>query len=288
MIAVTMPVRNEDWCLGLTARAVLMWADHLLILDHASTDRTPEIIREVAAEHPGRAHHWRDDNPEWQEMRHRNFLLGEARKLGASHVALVDADEVLSGNLLPVVHGLIESAGAPLVQFPWACLARGIDRYYIEGVWFNNWVSSGFQDSPELHWTSETRGGYDFHHRHPMGRQFTHLRPVAQRDGGLMHLQFVNERRLKAKQCLYKLTEVSRWPGRETFDQLNYKYGRAVYESDPRNFRTAEVPMEWWAPYGRLLDYIEVDAEPWQEATCKEILSAHGREKFAGLDLFGL
>ena len=26
-----MPVRNEDWCLDLTARAALMWCDELVI-----------------------------------------------------------------------------------------------------------------------------------------------------------------------------------------------------------------------------------------------------------------
>ena len=47
-----MPVRNEDWCLGLTARAALKVVDHLIIFDHASTDRTPEIAQEITADGP--------------------------------------------------------------------------------------------------------------------------------------------------------------------------------------------------------------------------------------------
>ena len=39
-----MPVRNEAWCLGLTARAALKWCDELVILDHASNDATGENI----------------------------------------------------------------------------------------------------------------------------------------------------------------------------------------------------------------------------------------------------
>jgi glycosyltransferase involved in cell wall biosynthesis len=49
-IVTIMPVRNEAWCLGLTARAALMWCDELVILDHASTDRTAEIASEIAGE----------------------------------------------------------------------------------------------------------------------------------------------------------------------------------------------------------------------------------------------
>jgi hypothetical protein len=283
-----MPCRNEDWVLGLSLRAVLMWADDVIVLDHASTDRTSDIIREVAEEYPGLVVHLTDSNPEWQEMRHRNLLLQAARERGATHVALVDADEVLSGNLIGAIRGHIEAAGSGLVQMPWACLARGIDRYYVEGVWFNNWVTTAFRADPELHWTSATRGGYDFHHRQPMGRNWAHVRPVSQRDGGLMHLQFVSERRLRAKQSLYVLTETLRWPGRETAEQLNAKYGQAVYQSDPRHFRTADVPTEWWEPYSDLLRHLEVDAEPWQEATARRLIAQHGRQAFAGLDLFGI
>ena len=35
-----MPARNEDWIIGLSARAALMWCDELIVMDHASTDRT--------------------------------------------------------------------------------------------------------------------------------------------------------------------------------------------------------------------------------------------------------
>ena len=53
-IVATIPVRNEDWCLGLTLRALLRWVDSVVVLDHASTDGTREILAEVDAEHPGR------------------------------------------------------------------------------------------------------------------------------------------------------------------------------------------------------------------------------------------
>jgi hypothetical protein len=265
---------------------MLLWVDEVVILDHASTDRTPEIISEVAAENPGRVHAFRDDNPEWQEMRHRQFLLDEARKLGATHVVLCDSDEVLTGNLLPTIRSLMPAPGT-LLQLPWACLARGIDRYYTSGVWFNNWVSTAFVDQPWLGWSSAGRGGYDFHHRHPMGRHMPTVQPVKQKQGGLMHLQFVDERRLRAKQALYQVTEHIRWPGRETPAQLAYKYGRAVYESDPSKYSTEACPAEWWAPYAHLMKHLELGGEPWQLASIRSAIAEQGIERFKSLALFG-
>ena len=53
-----MAARNEQWCLGLSARAALMWLDELVILDHASTGRKHAISprRFVMREQSGRVH----------------------------------------------------------------------------------------------------------------------------------------------------------------------------------------------------------------------------------------
>jgi hypothetical protein len=36
------------------------------------------------------------------------------------------------------------------------------------------------------------------------------------------------------------------------------------------------------------MKYLDVDAEPWQEAEVRRLVAEHGRETFAGLDLFGV
>lgn len=287
-IIACMPARNEDWCLGLSLRAVLMWADAVVVLDHASTDDTARIIQEVDLEHPGRVFGLAVPEPTWLEMAHRQAMLQFARAGGATHIAIVDADEVLSGNLLGHIRTMILSLGADqLLQLPWTCLARSVDRYYTEGVWGTNWVTCAFPDKPEYGWRQ--RDGYDFHHRHPMGANpFHSSRPVAQGQGGLMHLQFVSERRLRAKQANYLITEMLRWPGRQSVEALNAMYGRAVYESDPATVAHAACPAEWWAPYDHLMQYLRVDAEPWQEKAVRKAVLEHGRARFQGLDLFGV
>lgn len=282
-LVAAMPVRNESWILGLSARAALMWVDELIILDHCSTDGSREMALQIQSEYGiERVRLLFEDAPVWEEMRHRQRLLDAARDRGATHIALVDADEVLSGNLLSSIRSIIARipAGATM-QLPWQCLRGSIDKTHADGVWGVADVSAAFLDEPCCHW--KARDGYDFHHRQPMGRPFVPFLPVPRSDGGLMHLQFVSERRLRAKQYLYQLTERLRWPGREPVSVVRARYSRAVYEYSGMS----QVPAAWWAPYESLLQYLHVDAEPWQLAACSELLDEHP-ELVCGLDGFGL
>ncbi len=297
-----MAARNEQWVLGLTARAALMWLDALVILDHASTDMTREIAWDVASEFPGRVVVINEDNPVWEEMRHRQKMLEQARLMEATHICYIDADEILTGDLLPVIRGLF--AAIPpnsLLQLPWLQLRGSIGQVHVSGPWaVGQNASLGFVDNPLLHWSSENRGGYDFHHRQPMGKPLVPWTPLganALRRSGLMHLQFVSGRRLRAKQALYKMTEILRWPGREPnqIRAVNERYNLAVYGGytadalKTMHLTLGPVPLDqWWKPYTDLMKYFDPHMVPWQEAECLKLLEEHGPQKFVGLDLFGI
>lgn len=287
-----MPVRNEDWCLGLTARAALMWVDQLVMLDHASTDASSDIIAEIGRE-SGRVVHLVDANPRWDEMRHRQSMLDVARHLEATHIAIIDADEILTGNLLTscgdgfcCIQGVVETSERGILQFPGYNLRNGINRYHNNGIWGNRWFSTAFRDDPRLSWN-----GDNFHHREPKGIELKPYRPIAQGQGGIMHLWGASERRLKAKSALYKITERIRWPDKRVSD-IDTMYSWAIKGAKdscygtPDTWTYAEVPEEWLAPYAHLMKYLHIDAEPWQEAECRRLMAEHGRERFAGLDLF--
>lgn len=304
------PVRNEDWILGLSLRALLMWCNEVVVGLHACTDDSHRIVCEVEAEYGDRLTVSMLQGETWTEMSHRQQLLSDARMRGATHIVMVDADEVLTGNLLgdpslpmerptSIIRQMIQGQCTPgtVLQLPWLALPRTLDRYIASGVWGpGQQVSMAFKDQPEAHWA--TRGGYDFHHRNPMGIGRAFRAPLKPEQGGLMHLQFLDERRLRAKQALYLITETLRWPGRSTPEALNAMYGRAVYESDPEKCETAVVPASWWEPYGHLMQYYNWTspyiAQPrgapmiWQEIECKRLIAEHGRERFYGLDLFGV
>src|SRR5690348_12957855 len=96
-----MPVRNEAWCLGLTLRVALMWCDEVVVFLHACTDRSFEIVREIREEAGvDRVALSVYSNPIWNEMLHRQWMLLQARDHGATHIAIIDADEILTGDLL--------------------------------------------------------------------------------------------------------------------------------------------------------------------------------------------
>ncbi len=209
-------------------------------------------------------------------------MLDTARKLcGATHILLIDDDEVISGNLLADIRGYIQSSPAHCVfQLPWSQLRDGIGHVMTSGMWGEQNVSVAFRDKPTYHW--KARDGYDFHHRHPMGETLipSYGNHSHRGTGGLMHLQFASRRRLLAKQYAYQLIERLRWPNRKMAD-----YVRTVRESEAA--AVAPVPESWWAPYQHLMKYLDIDAEPWQIEQCRRLIRENpGIE--VGLEDFGL
>ncbi len=284
-IAGLMLARNEDWCIGLTARAALEWVDYLIVLNHCSTDWTSSILEDIRMEHPARIQVLFEPDPVWYEMQYRQRMLHEARMWGATHIATIDADELISGNLLPLMRPTVEKLELKqALEPPWVGLRGDCFKYHINGVWGTNWASAAFLDHPQYFWRSQN--GYDFHHRRPMGSPMETFRPWKQGEGGILHLQFVDDRRLRAKQACYKMQEVLRWTGRDTLKVINERYNPAVYGT-PGDV-LAQTPNSWWEPYLKWSQYLKLDdCEPWQERQCKEWMAEHPG-KFKGLDLFGV
>jgi len=282
-LTALMALRNEAWIVGLSARVALKWCDSLVCLLHASTDRTADIMRDIEEEHPGRVTILEETDRTWKEMNHRQRMLMEARRQGATHLAVVDADEVLTGNLLPIVRQRIEllkpgqylRAGMP-------CMWRGLDRYRTDG---STWAGRddlmlAFRDDlARLSW--RPMNGYDHHHRSPIGSVPT-PRPLL--PGGVMHLQWASWRRLLAKHAWYQMHERLRYPNKPC-QAIARQYSLAPNEA---GLETEQAPAAWWEPYERLLHHVDLQAEPWHEEECRRLLKAHGAAAFRGLNLHGV
>jgi hypothetical protein len=242
-------------------------------------------------------------DPSWDEMRHRQLMLETARERGATHIAMIDADEIVTGNLLklnggyPLIRRLV--ADTPIgscLQLPLIQLRGSLDRYHSNGIWGNRWLSLAFRDNPMLSWS-----GDKFHSREPLFEGGRKLKPNCQNSAGVFHLWGLSERRLRAKHALYKVTERLRWPDRSVGDiDLTYNDWRSAKDTAAHypgmaRYREpwmyAAVPRSWWDPYrGELLDHLEpIDlTEPWQEFETQRIVAEHGAATFKGLDLFGV
>jgi hypothetical protein len=308
-----MPVRNEAWCLGLTLRVALKWCDEVCLLLHHCTDESLQIVADVQSEVTDRLGYVIADDDSWDEMRHRQWLIECARGQDATHLAIIDADEFITANLVVPPSEIRNAPGrwesktvirtemdrlprGALLELPGynlrestAAPGGAVVRYHLNGVWGNRWFATAFQDSAALHWAGDR-----FHHREPMGCGWHRVRPIQQGQGGTLHLWGASERRLRAKHALYRITERLRWPNK-TAQAIEYDYEPATNPYSlmaqkmgiavPWTF--AQVPPEWIAPYADLMQYLDIDADPWQENEVLTLLMVHGREKFNGLDLLG-
>jgi hypothetical protein len=178
--------------------------------------------------------------------------------------------------------------------------ARGShNRYHVNGTWGNRWITVAFVDDIRLHWRGDT-----FHKREPMGLNLNPWRPIRQGHGGVIHLWGASERRLRAKHALYKMTETLRWPAKPKA-QIDAYYNQAMFSTGENvvmkgrsqsvtmpelGWKFAEMPEEWWKPYAEmgLMKCLHIDAAPWQEKKCQELIDEHGAARFVGLDLFGV
>lgn len=302
-LIANMAARNEAHEIGLTARVALLWCDAIVILLHECVDETQDIVEDIIRENDkGRIIVTRATG-EWTEMEHRSQMLEHARAAGATHVAICDADEVLSGNLIPRgdftgIRGYALSGltGGEMLQLPLYYMRGSITRYHSNGIWGNRWTDVAFRDDPRAAWS-----GDNFHARAPRGVNWAPYRPIAQGEGGIMHLWACTERRIKAKCALYKVTERLRWPDK-SIGVIDRMYSWAVHgdplrelgHHDPRygtpaTWTYAEAPESWWKPYADLVDkYLDVEAQPWQEGEIRRLVAKHGAATFAGLDLFGV
>ncbi len=284
-IVAILPVRNEDWILGCSLRALLMWADECVVSLHNCTDDSFDITREVWKE-TGHVCSYPEDTQHWSEMAQRQKLLETARGMGATHIVTVDCDEILSGDLLPTIRQRIE--GLPLgvmLRLPLLNLRGCLNRVHNTGLWgsIDMNTSVAFLDHPAIHWPAGAE--YQHHCREPKGQPWAMPRPTS-RMSGLLHLQFSNDRRLKEKQALYKMNEVIRWPNKSRA-AIDAMYSRTVYEHLNAPGIGSPVPDSWWHGYAHLAHYIDLNREPWQGAEIRRLVSEYGLKFFEGLDLFG-
>lgn len=288
-LVALMPVKNEEWILRLSAEVALRWCDHLVILLHDCTDASASIAQSFAFKHEVTILH--REGP-WAEMEHRQALLEAGRAADGTHFALIDADEILTASALGDARRQIA-----LLQ-PGECLDVPMlpvwgDLQHVRSddcVWTRAWLTLAFCDHQGLHWEAR-EDGYAHHHRRPYGAKQPALRvrtwtPAAGRafgGAGVMHLQFADQRRLRAKHALYKVQEVLRWPGREAVSTVDAKYNQALEQSD---LRREPTPPGWWKGYDKTL--IDMEGIPWQENETKRLRELHGEEAFRGLELWGV
>jgi hypothetical protein len=226
--------------------------------------------------------------------------------MGGTHFVIVDADELLTFNVVSQAREIVLSCPSahclalPMVSSYWELHRRRVDGPYGQ----SSRLSWCFTDNGSLSW--EPDFGYHHHMRVPRGcPQRAHyyplcaahpdIGPVHLNWGGVFHLQYASEARLKAKAVWYKVMETIRWPGRMSAQQLNRKYDWTLDEihADMSLPEFMPIPDEWWRGYINLgwHKHIDLLAEPWQAKDARRMYHeelTRAPSAFDGLKLHGV
>lgn len=285
MVVALMCARNEEWVLRLTLPAAAEVFDRVVVLDHCSTDRTPEIIGGAVEVFGEKIVPLRWDDEVWAEAAIRQRMLEAGREAGGDAFLVIDADEVVSRNQAErVKQSLAELEPGRGLELPWLAMWQSLDAFrHDDSVWTENFQTFGFRDGPGVDYRSD-RDGYDLHMRVPKGLARPPARPIATAlDGGLLHLQFANRRRLLAKHAWYKMTELVRFPGRDQVARIDAMYSQAL---DERRLGVRDADGSWWSGYRK--DLVDLSIAPWHEAEVLRLWCEWGEAFFDGLELWGL
>jgi len=272
VICIT-PVKNEEWILDTFLNCASQWADHIIIADQGSTDRSLEI----AQAHP-KVRIIHNDSGNYDEGFRQRLLLAEARKIEGQRVILsLDADEIISGNYVDCCEwkSALAAPVGTVFGLRWANLAPGLSRYWPAA--FHQIV--GFVDDGREH-TGEIIHSV----RVPLqpGQVLQKLNRVS-----LLHFQYADWNRMRSKHRWYQCWEKLNLPGRSSLDiYRRYHHMYAI----PKELMTAVLP-EWFASYEREgLDVTSIrepqDGRYWWDREVAEWLARHGPKRFRRLAIW--
>lgn len=262
LVSLTI-ARNSDWCIKATITNALRYVDAAVVVLHASTDTTLDILRKFDE----RVTIAKLDDPVWNEMEHRQASLDIGRDIGGTHFVILDDDEILT---MPVVDRMREYADClpqdACLHLPLLCCWRSLDKYRVDpgSPFSRSYKSTMFADGPLVQWSA--KGGYQHHHTSPFGT--TMFNWLKHDMGGYLHLQHADWNRLVAKQTWYMCMELCRW------GKINANYRGTM---DETGLRTAPVPAAWWGPEKK---WVKPAQPPWHVPEIQRMVAERGPEFF--------
>lgn len=282
-IVATLLCRLDHWSIRLAILSALEWCDEIVIGLHepggTALDPTWEIIAKLSEDSAIAA---RLDivslmDTTWDEMEMRQRLLVRARELGATHIAIVDADEAVTADLLERVHNettvrkhVLALAPRETLEVPMVSPHHGaakcgftLDHARIDGVFASARITLAFGDHPSLFWKNAA-DGYRFHNRPPYGITKRTNLETSSKTSGVFHLQYAVQSRLGAKAAYYKIIERQLFPDRQESqpNELNRKYDWTLQD---RGEQYVAIPASAWSyRFGDGRALVDLTELPWQ------------------------
>lgn len=278
---LVLPVKNEEWILEKFLAVNSLWADHIIIADQNSTDRTLEICSKfskvIVIKNESKFH----------SSSVRKLLLDRARQFeGNNAVFSFDADEIPTVHILDNVFWSQVFALKPgsAIMLQWVNLWRSPYKYREDkSVWSNSWKHFGFIDDRISDFTN-----VNIINDHTSRVPIDYLKNTTTiQFPKILHFQFVNWQRMLSKQCYYMLSEVIHGDG-GIIDiiKINRKY---FPTRDERNISLADIPKDWLETYK--IDFNELktnDTLQWYDYEIINIFKDKEIDKFVWLDIWNV
>jgi len=279
-----MLCHHDDWIIGLSARAALKWCDALAVLDLGVQGRVPEIIDKLSGEEAGRV--WKVNNSNLVTLgvvSPYQLLMDKANELGATHIAIIGTNYVLTSNVIDQIRSMIETLKEEqFLDMPLLTCWKGFMQYRVDKAsWAGATIPIAFKNSGGIQWPVEA--GYD-HFYLPSGKSWTLHKPFHQMHGGMMYLEPVNWRLYKARYYLrqmLKLVKKNVLGGRPKLDK---SASRVI---DEQGIKLAKVPGTWWEGYFDLFDHVSMWKMPWYEEEISRLREENNPNLFDAIELPG-
>lgn len=286
-IVATMLVRLDSWSLEFALRTALEWCDEIVVGIHEPGGEVVDPCWNVIAKLTGDSDVARRidvvamPDATWSEMSMRQRLLERARELGGTHIAIIDADEGLTANIIDGARSLVlglapgEAIDLPMVSPHHGASNSGssLDHARTDGVFGRARITLAFCDRPGICW-ADAADGYCYHARTPRNVESVKSPPTTDLSG-VFHIQYAELARLGAKAAYYKIIEREKFPDRDgsSASELNKKYDWTLLD-DGETYE--KIPDDRWAyRYGDGRSFVCLNEVPWQAYAVCVLVGRH-------------
>lgn len=270
-ITLVTPVRNDAWILAEFLSSSSEWADRIIILDQQSTDQSRSIARSFS-----HVNVITNDSSELNEAERKEQLLVEARKTSVDRriVFALDSDEILTCDpwSSPEWKSLSTAPEGTVFRLEWINVKADGAHF-----WSAGWKAFAFVDNG----AALTEHG--FHGERVPTANATSIVDFSTLK--VLHLQYINELRMKSKQRWYQCLETLDDPtasGVRLYRTYNHMKLR----------RQDEVMNRGWIDAGlfkKLADAVEKDRAAgyyWYDVEIMRILCENGVEIFRKIEIW--
>lgn len=194
-VVALCPVKNEEWIIDNFIRTTKIWADHIIIADQNSDDKTVEICKrydDVTV--------IRNDSKELDEHYRQSILIDEARKKFVGYkiiMVALDADELLSYDFAKSSEWKEFLGNAPPGS---VLLARGVNIFPNQKeYWDGGLIPFAYVDDGRPH-----TGGKIHSFRLPI---YPDTNKFLSESIKILHLQYIDWNRMLSKHRWYLVIE---------------------------------------------------------------------------------